>query len=836
MKRYLCIHGHFYQPPRENPWLEVVERQESAHPYHDWNERITAECYGPNAVSRIINGSGKIAQIVNNYSWISFNIGPTLLQWMEERQPEVYQAILEADKASILRFGGHGSALAQAYNHIIMPLANRQDKVTQVRWGLKDFEHRFKRMPEGMWLAETAVDTETLEVLAEHGLRYTILAPHQAQRIRPLNGGNWKHVTADELDTTRPYRAHLPSGKTIDLFYYHGPVSRAVAFEKLLSRGERLAERMMDIYNNHSDQPQLAHIATDGETYGHHHAHGDMALAYAIDYIKTQQLAHITNYGEFLEKFPPTWEVEITENSSWSCAHGIGRWSEDCGCNSGGHAGWNQQWRKPLRQALDWLRDKSNALFESKGGQLLKDPWEARNQYISVILDRSKENVDQFLRNHQSHTLSHNEEVQALQLLEMQRHEQLMYTSCAWFFDEVSGIETVQVIQYAARTLQLAEILSQEQWEDEFLELLELAPSNLPEHKNARVIYDKWIRHSRVNLEKAAKHYAVLSLFSDEQIESTQHRLSGEHKIPLSLLQNSALSTHSSRQLPVYGFKTLRTERWDVGSERLLITEVSVQSTVTRVVNEFRVAVLQFGKYNVVGGVGERLPFDETNQMIADFKEAFLRADITALYRLFEHYFSNPTFDLPSLFRDQQREVISEVLEATMDDLDSFSQQLYQRNASLIRYLMSLNLDLPTDLLRTVRWVLQNEIKRTLDTKHFNRKQLKMLLHEAQLLSVPLDHAQLALGLQERVLTLALEWASNPHNQSTLNALSETAEWVRSLPFEVDLYRVQNLFDRLRKMLLVTYEERKNSSQPQDNQWSQNFATLNDILQFQSIQ
>ena len=763
-------------------------------------------------------------------------MGPTLLQWMEQKQPEVYDAILEADKVSMGRFGGHGSAIAQVYNHIIMPLANRRDKETQVRWGLRDFEHRFGRMPEGMWLAETAVDTESLEVLAEHGIRYTILAPHQAQRIRPLHGGEWSAVTANEIDTTRPYRVNLPSGKTIDLFYYHGPISRAVAFEKLLSRGERLAERMMDIYSPHSSAPQLAHIATDGETYGHHHPHGDMALAYALDYIHSQKHATLTNYGEYLEKFPPAWEVEITEGSSWSCVHGIGRWSEDCGCNSGGHPGWRQQWRKPLRAALDWLRDKANIMFEKKGKTLLQDPWAARNDYISVILDRSPNNVDAFLKRHAKQKLSEAEEVKVLQLLEMQRHQQLMYTSCAWFFDEISGIETVQVIQYAARALQLAEVLSGQSWEEEFLQLLELAPSNLPIHKNGRTIYETWVQPNRVTLRKAAKHYAVLSLFSEAEIHSPHHSISGDHNIPVSLLANAPSHRKTSPQLPVYSYETLRYERWELGSDRLLFAEVSVQSTITRKTSDFRVAVLQFGQYNVVGGVGKLLPPEDTEQVISDLKETFLRADITALYRLFDRDFDSPSFDLPSLFRDQQREVIAKILDTTMEDIESFSQQLYQRNTPLIHYLSSLELDLPPDLLRTVTWVLKNEIQSALEANNFNRKHLKMLFQEAHLLNISLDNEQLALGLQDRVLEMATHWATDPHHQQTLQTFANTTRWVRNLPFPVDLYRIQNLFYRLRKELLPIYQQRKESSSLTDQAWSQTFAMLNNVLQFQPIE
>ena len=366
MDRYLCIHCHFYQPPRENPWLEIIELQESAYPYHDWNERITAECYAPNAASRILTPDNRITRIVNNYSRISFNVGPTLLSWMANRAPETYQAILDADRESQQRFSGHGSAIAQVYNHMIMPLANRRDKQTQVVWGIRDFEYRFDRAPEGMWLAETAVDIETLEVLAANGIQFTILAPSQAKQERRVTTVKFKNVEGGKIDPTRPYVCNLPSGRSINLFFYDGPISRAVAFEGLLSDGERFANRLISGFAENRRWPQLMHIATDGETYGHHHYKGEMALSYALHHIETKKLAKLTNYGEYLTINPPTHEVEIVENTAWSCSHGVGRWNTDCGCNSGGKPGWNQSWRAPLRKALDHLRDSLIEPYETK--------------------------------------------------------------------------------------------------------------------------------------------------------------------------------------------------------------------------------------------------------------------------------------------------------------------------------------------------------------------------------------------------------------------------------------------------------------------------------------
>ncbi len=341
--RYICIHGHFYQPPRENPWLDVVEVEDSAAPYHDWNERITRECYAPNTRARLLDGAGQIRQLLNNYAWISFNFGPTLLSWMAEHAPDVYCEIVDADRLSRARRGGHGNALAQNYNHLIMPLASKRDKQTQVAWGIADFRHRFEREPEGMWLAETAVDIESLEVLAEAGIHFTILAPRQARRWRPLGTRPWQDEGG--VDPSRAYVCRLPSGRSIALFFLDAIVSHRVAFERLLDDGERFLACLLQGFDPAREHAQLMHIATDGESYGHHHAHGDMALAYALERLAADPEIRLTNYGEFLELHPPEWEVEIHNNSSWSCVHGVERWRSDCGCRMRGE--WDQRWRAP---------------------------------------------------------------------------------------------------------------------------------------------------------------------------------------------------------------------------------------------------------------------------------------------------------------------------------------------------------------------------------------------------------------------------------------------------------------------------------------------------------
>ncbi len=556
-ERYVCIHGHFYQPPRENPWLETVEVQDSAAPYHDWNDRITAECYAPNGASRITDRENKIIRIMNNYSRISFNFGPTLLSWLCDFAPRAYRMILDADKASAERHSGHGSAIAQVYNHIIMPLANERDALTQIRWGITDFEFRFGRKPEGMWLAETAVNRKVLDLMAQAGIKFTILAPHQCARVRPLktdaadatgpaapkettsdpkseppvspdslespnssdspdNPDQWIDTPDASVNTTQPYLVQLDEGRSITVFFYNGPASRAIAFEGLLNSGVDFANRLLAVTppTDHPQRATLSHVATDGESYGHHHRHGEMALSYAMYWLETNNLARLINYAEFMEKFPPTWEAEVVEDTSWSCAHGVERWRSDCGCNSG-HQGWNQAWRAPLRAALDMLRDATAPLSEKLSASLFKDLWAARNDYIQVILDRQG-NADSFFDEHQAHPLSPAERITALELMELQRHTQLMYTSCGWFFDEISGIETVQVIAYAGRVLQLAAKLFGQpgaELEPKFLAILEAATSNIPELKNGAEVYRRFVTGMKIGLEQVGAHYAISSIF-----------------------------------------------------------------------------------------------------------------------------------------------------------------------------------------------------------------------------------------------------------------------------------------------------------------------------------
>jgi alpha-amylase/alpha-mannosidase (GH57 family) len=527
---YVIIHGHFYQPPRESPWLEIIETEESAHPFHDWNERITFECYRPNAHARIVDSQGRILKISNNYSSMSFNFGPTLLPWLERKFPSVYQKILDADREGLRQFG-HGNALAQVYNHIIMPLANERDKGTEVLWGIVDFEKRFHRRPEAMWLPETAVNYPTLQVLVKHGMRYLILSPFQALRVRPLGGKRWVDVSQGRIDPTQPYRCFIKDGsgkkvsdQSIDIFFYDGIISKEVAFGDLLKDGNTFCERFRLAYEPSKKRSQLIHIATDGETYGHHKKFGDMALAYAMEEGFSSRGFEVINYGAFLKRFPPVHEVEIDEGpkgegTSWSCAHGVGRWKEDCGCSTGGRTGWNQKWREPLREAINLLRDELALIFEKEGEKVFKDVWEARNSYIDVILDRSPDNLDRFFNQYGLKGLRKEERIKGLKLLEMERHALQMFTSCGWFFADLSGLETMIVLQHAARAMELAQDAAGKDIERMFLDPLSKAKSNLPEMGDGRQVYQSLVKPRSVTLDKVVNHYAISSLYSQQEMQ-----------------------------------------------------------------------------------------------------------------------------------------------------------------------------------------------------------------------------------------------------------------------------------------------------------------------------
>jgi alpha-amylase/alpha-mannosidase (GH57 family) len=797
--RYICIHGHFYQPPRENPWLEAVETQDTAAPYHDWNERITAECYGPNASSRILDAQQRIVKIVNNYSAISFNFGPTLLSWMEQRQPETYAAILDADRASGERFGGHGSAISQAYNHMILPLANARDQRTQVRWGIRDFEHRFGRKPEAMWLPETAVDIASLEALAAEGIAFTILGPHQALRWRKIGDDAWTGQ-AGAIDPTRAYRCTLPSGRSINLFFYDGPISRAVAFEHLLVQGETFAHRLLGAFGEGRTHPQLVNIATDGETYGHHHSKGDMALAYALDYIDEQKLSRIMNYGQFLAETPPTHEVEIVERTAWSCDHSLGRWERDCGCRTGGDSGWNQQWRTPLRAALNWLRDECIAIFESRCAGLLRDPWEARDEYVGIVLDRSEENVDRFLARH---VIAEGGNVTALQLLEMQRNAMLMYTSCGWFFNDISGIETVQVLRYAGRVVQLAENVSGSSLEPEFLDRIASARSNLPKHGDARQIYEREVKPMRVDLRRVAAHYAVASLFDN--------------------------FAHDDR---VYCYRVRQNdfESFRAGRARMAVGSITVTSLITRAELSFEFTVIHLGETELTGGVRAVSTPAHYEAMKRDLSEDMRVNGVSSVIRVLDEYFDESSLlSIRALFRDEQRRILNLLCDATLSEAESAFRQLHERYDPLMRFHATLGVPLPNVLRTAAEFDVNMQLRRMAAAGEMPLDDLESRLREARDEGVVLDETTL-MSLTRAVERAAGESVRNPDDFALLERWESLVAIVREAKINVDLRRPQNDYYRLKQSVRPTTAANAGNGSSSAHRWLQHFDALGEKL------
>jgi len=805
MERYICIHGHFYQPPRENPWLEGVELQDSAYPYHDWNERITAECYAPNFASRILDAERWVSDISNNYSKMSFNFGPTLLSWMEHHRPKTYQAILEADRLSLERFSGHGSAIAQAYSHMILPLANRRDKYTQVVWGIKDFQKRFGRFPEGMWLPETAVDVETLEILAELGIKFTILAPRQAKRVRRMmRSARWHDVSGGRIDPTTAYLCVLPSKKSIHLFFYDGPISQDVAFGGLLNSGEAFLNRLLSAFNDHRDWPQMVHIATDGETYGHHRRFGEMALAYCLHLIESQNSARLTNYGEHLAKQLPTHWVEIFDHSSWSCVHGVERWKENCGCNSGMHSGWTQAWRRPLREAMDWLRDTLAPLYEDQSKEFLKDPWRARDEYIDVILDRTEGNVEEFLKRNGTRDLSKEEKGTVLKLLEMQRNTMLMYTSCGWFFDELSGIETTQVLRYAARAIQLAEELFNRAIGKDYLQRLEKAPSNIQGFEHGAKIYDMFVKPSMLDLLRVGGHYAISSLFEDYP-ESTR--------------------------IYCYTADSERYDRMEVGKLRLAIGKTRIKSEITWEEEPISFAVLHLGDHNLNGGVRKFMGEETFSTMHEEIREAFNKGDIPDVIRLMDKHFGMNNYSLWHLFKDEQRKVLNQVLRPIMEGIEISFRKVYEENYPMMNFLQGLGMPLPKPFSVAAEYIVNLDLRRIFEAEDFHSEKFETLVKEAQKWSLEIDKETIGFVATSWINRLMEGLIQDREEAPFLEKIENALRLLNALSVELDLWGAQNICFSIGKEWFHQMKEKADQGDAAAKSWTEVFHQVCSHLQ-----
>lgn len=770
---FLTIHGHFYQPPRENPWLEAVELQDSASPFHDWNERINSECYNPNSVSKIVDNRNKILDVVNNYSEISFNFGPTLLSWMEENSPLAYERVIKADMESVGEHDGHGNAIAQVYNHMIMPLANEKDKQTQVIWGIKDFETRFGRKPEGMWLAETAVDDDSLRVLVENGIKYTILSPYQALKFKKIEDKEWIDVSWGNIDPARAYRYYIKSapGKYIDLFFYDGAISKSVAFDEILKDGNKFIRRLKEGVSTNREYPQLINIATDGESYGHHTKFGDMALSYVLKIRAKEEGFTLVNYAQYLEKYPPEVEVDIKQASSWSCFHGVGRWKEDCGCSTGGHPGWNQKWRKPLRDALDYLRDELVNVFEKEGKNYFKKPWDARNKYIDVILDRSELTIKKFQKDNLIKDLSEEQRVKAMELLEMQRQAMLMYTSCGWFFSEISGIETTQIMKYAARAMQLAQNFCKKDLEKKFLEILSEAKSNFAEFGTGKDIFEKFVKPSIVTTKQIASLWAVSSLYRDFDDEEDVY---------------------------CYKIKKHSYKKVSKGTSHFVIGHIEIQSKITLQKANVMFALVQYSGGDFHCAIKEFSDENEYTNIQKELFRIFMLNPLTEIIRALDEYFGKEYFTLKDIFIEERRKILQTMLQGKMQKFAQMYQEMYTEGKSSIYHMQSLGLSIPDEFKISAGYTL---------SKQFN----DLIIHSSGFMDV--NVIQQAVDINYETKKIGIEIDKTPTNKIFSQKISqnisrlvqsfeaqqaetilELFENIEKLELHVDIAEAQNIY------------------------------------------
>ena len=798
---YIAIHGHFYQPPRENPWLDIIETEEGAYPFHDWNERIALECYRPNAHARILDSKGKILEIINNYSFISFNFGPTLLLWLEKHFPSVYQKILEADREGLRRFG-YGNAIAQVYNHIIMPLAIDRDKETEVLWGMADFEKRFHRKPEALWLPETAVNYATLQVLVKHGMRYLILSPYQALRVRPFGGKKWTDVSQGRIDTTQPYRCFIrdASGKKlsdqfIDIFFYNGVISKEVAFGDLLKDGTLFGNRFVQFYQESKGRPQLIHIATDGETYGHHKKFGDMALAYALDKGFPTSGFEIINYGAFLKRFPSVYEVEIDEGpkgegTSWSCAHRVGRWKEDCGCSTGGKSGWNQKWRKPLREALDLLRDELSLVFEKEGEKIFQDVWKARNGYIEAILHRSPEGIKNFFDQYGANNLDEKGRIKGLKLLEMQRHALQMYTSCGWFFADLAGLETILILQHAAMAIQLAEELTEGEIEKKFLQHLSEAKSNLPEMGRGDQVYQRLVKPKRVTPERVVNHFAITSLFDGGD---------GEKKIFS------------------YRVEKIHYERMGKDENLLVMGQMRVTSEIIPESKEFFFGLIPSTKEvfrTWVSEVKESLSFNTLREKGLEY----LGRGEEEIAKFLTSSLGDHIFTIRDILKEERQAIFQKLIQKEFDEHCQIYADLFDRTKQAVEALSREGLEIPFEICVAAEVTLSDRLFQEIKELRrdfrgtIQRKEIDRIIEEAKEHDYHLRREKSLLVLNEILMERMnlLQKSKGPD----LSRQSEQAEEVMMLldsakkwGFEISLEEAQNLMGQILEECVGSLEQ-----------------------------
>ncbi|MBR1424403.1 DUF3536 domain-containing protein [bacterium] len=794
--KFLTIHGHFYQPPRENPWLEAIELQDSALPFHDWNERICKECYTPNSVSRIVDSRNKILDIVNNYEYMSFNFGPTLLSWMENYAPLTYERIIKADIESVSEHDGHGNAMAQVYNHIIMPLANLHDKETQVKWGIKDFEYRFGRKPEGIWLAETAVDDETLKVLVDNGIKFTVLSPYQALKAKRNCDKEWQDVSWGNIDPARSYKYTIKSDptKSIDLFFYDGAISRSVAFDELLKDGNKFIKRLEEGVSEFRDYPQLINIATDGESYGHHTKFGDMALSYVLKIKAEAEGFKITNYAEYLDKYASDWEVDIKQASSWSCFHGVGRWCEDCGCSTGGQPGWNQKWRKPLREALDFLRDKLSEIFEKEGSKYFcKNPWGVRNSYIEVILNRNYKTIKDFQRQFFKSDINEEEKVLGMELLEIQRQAMLMYTSCGWFFNEISGLETVQILKYAARAMQLASNFTKENFEHKFLEILDEAKSNIKEFGTGKNIYQNFVKPSIVTPKEVACLWAISSLYQDFDDEENVY---------------------------CYSVKRDSYKKIEKSNSNFVVGNIEIQSRVTLKKSNLIFALMQYSDGDFHCAIKEFSSNDEFNTLQENLIKTYMLNPLTEVIRALDETFGKEYFTLKDIFIEERKKILQILLKDNLEKFATRYEEMFDQGKSSIYHMQSLGLEIPKEFKISAGYTLSHRYNDLL--AHSNGfveesviRQIRDINYEARKIGIEIDKTASNTNFAAQIIK-NLKRLTKSFESQQADTVVELFNIIDKLDLQIDITEAQNIYYNKIYHRIGDIVENNSSDQPRE--------------------
>lgn len=773
-EKFLTIHGHFYQPPRENPWLEAIELQDSASPFHDWNERICKECYNPNSVSRIVDNRNRILDIVNNYEHMSFNFGPTLLSWMEEFAPLTYERVIKADIDSLSEHNGHGNAIAQVYNHMIMPLANAHDKETQVKWGIRDFEYRFGRKPEGIWLAETAVDDATLKVLVDNRIKFTILSPFQALKMKKSTDKTWQDVSWGNIDPARSYKYKLKCDptKSIDLFFYDGAISKSVAFDELLKDGNKFINRLKDGVSELRDYPQLINIATDGESYGHHTKFGDMALSYVLKIKAEDEGFKITNYAEYLDKYRSDYEVDIKQASSWSCCHGVGRWKEDCGCSTGGHPGWNQKWREPLRNALDFLRDKLASLFEKEGQKYFNDnPWTIRNKYIDVILDRTYSNIRKFQKENFKADLTEEEKVKGMELLEIQRQAMLMYTSCGWFFSEISGIETVQIMKYAARAMQLAARYTNEDLETPFLDILANAKSNISEFGTGKEIFERFVKPSVVSAKEIACLWAISSLYQDFEDEE---------------------------EVYCYTVKRNVYQKAQKGNSNFVVGNIEITSKVTLQKANLVFALMQYSGGDFHCAIKQFSTSDEFNKLKSNLFKTFMLSPLTEIIRALDENFGTEYFTLKDIFIEERKKILQILLKDQLEKFGNTYQEMFDQGKDSIYHMQNLGLEIPKEFKISAAYALSHRYNDLLAhsdgfVEPSDIQQITDINYEAKKMNIDIDKTPSNKIFAKKIIT-NLNRLTKSFEPQQADTVVELFDIISKLDLQIDISEAQNIY------------------------------------------